>query len=135
MRRYGKSGDERRRYSGAQQQLRRFAHMGYTLETDEEGVPLERSDVFRMKSTGGPCNPHGSLPATRVTQVEVLGAVVRLWRERRGFSLRETARQAQVGARFLSEFERGKPTVELGRAMQVIDSLDLELVIRQARRL
>lgn len=37
---------------------------------------------------------------------------------------------AGVGNRFLSDLENGKPTVELGRAMQVLNMLGLIVTVR-----
>jgi len=37
---------------------------------------------------------------------------------------------AGVGNRFLSDLENGKPTVELGRAMQVLTMLGLTVTVR-----
>lgn len=42
---------------------------------------------------------------------------------------RDAAGISGVGVRFLSELERGKPTVELGRALRVLGRLGLEVWI------
>jgi len=36
-----------------------------------------------------------------------------------------------VGIRFLSELERGKPTAELGKVLQVVARLGLEICVEQ----
>lgn len=60
-----------------------------------------------------------------------LGALSRSSRNKRGKGLKVAAPEAGVGVRFLSEFERGKPTVELGKAMKVLQAAGLELAIVQ----
>ncbi len=58
-----------------------------------------------------------------------LGEVARVSREKSGISLRESARKNTFGARFLSEFERGKDTAELGKVMQALHATGLELAV------
>ncbi|HWB75480.1 MAG TPA: type II toxin-antitoxin system Y4mF family antitoxin [Nannocystaceae bacterium] len=60
-----------------------------------------------------------------------LGALVRARRRALGATQIELAALADVGARFVVELERGKPTLELGRVMRVLAQLGLELVIRE----
>lgn len=57
-----------------------------------------------------------------------LGAWVRQARKTQGLTLEQVADKAGTGIRFLSEFERGKETVELGKVMAVLESLSLSLV-------
>ena len=63
-----------------------------------------------------------------------IGETVR--RARKGMGLRqdELAAAAGVGLRFLVELERGKPTVQLGRALLVLAAvgLDVQIVTRSA---
>ena len=61
-----------------------------------------------------------------------IGRTARDRRRAIGETLRETAERARVGLRFLSEFERGKPTAELGKVLAVLDSLGLRLGIAAA---
>ena len=58
---------------------------------------------------------------------EALGRAVRAARRAQGLRQTDLAALAGVGTRFLSDLENGKPTAELGRVLQVIDSLGLEL--------
>ncbi|MFN5469223.1 MAG: helix-turn-helix domain-containing protein [Pirellulaceae bacterium] len=44
-----------------------------------------------------------------------------------GLTLQEAAGMAGVGIRFLSELERGKPTLQLGLVLQVLQLFGLEL--------
>ena len=61
-----------------------------------------------------------------------LGDTIRRERKQLGLRQDELAAVAGVGLRFLVELERGKPTAEIGRALQVIAALglDFEIVAR-----
>jgi len=61
-----------------------------------------------------------------------LGDTIRRERKQLGLRQDELAAVSGVGLRFLVELERGKPTAEIGRALQVLDALglDLEIVAR-----
>ncbi len=63
-----------------------------------------------------------------------IGAAVRRARKAMGPRQDEFAAAAGVGLRFVAELERGKPTVQLGRALAVLAAagLDLQLLERPA---
>lgn len=56
-----------------------------------------------------------------------LGRIIRERRKRDGLTLVETAGLTNVGVRFLSELENGKPTVRLDKLLRVLGALGLEL--------
>jgi y4mF family transcriptional regulator len=58
-----------------------------------------------------------------------LGTVVR--EARRGMGLRQDqlAGAAGVGLRFIVELEAGKPTIQLGKAIQVLETLGCALTV------
>ena len=58
-----------------------------------------------------------------------LGDLARSAREALGLGLREAAPRAGVGPRFLSEFERGKPTSALGKVMNALQAVGLDLAV------
>lgn len=60
-----------------------------------------------------------------------LGRLIRAERRRQKLRQGELAALAGVGNRFLSDLENGKPTVELGRALQVMSMLGLTVSVRQ----
>ncbi len=62
-----------------------------------------------------------------ITNTAEFGARVREERKRLRLRQEDVALGAGVGARFLGELERGKPTVELERALRVARSLGLEV--------
>lgn len=56
-----------------------------------------------------------------------LGRAIRERRRREGLTLAETAGLTNVGIRFLSELENGKPTVRLDKVLRVVAALGLQL--------
>lgn len=56
-----------------------------------------------------------------------LGALARFARKSNGWTLKETSRRTGRSIRFLSEFERGKVTTEVGKALQVLGVLGVTL--------
>lgn len=59
-----------------------------------------------------------------------LGALVRDHRKRLGATQIELAALADVGPRFIVELERGKPTLELGKVLRVLERLGLIVELR-----
>jgi HTH-type transcriptional regulator/antitoxin HipB len=55
------------------------------------------------------------------------GAAIRRQRRDKGLSQEDVALSAGVGLRFVHDLERGKDTVELGRAMRVAAAVGLRL--------
>lgn len=58
-----------------------------------------------------------------------LGHRVREARRAQGLRQADLAAAAGVGTRFLVDLERGKPTAHLGKMLQVIDALGLQLML------
>ena len=54
---------------------------------------------------------------------QAFGAAIRDLRKRAGVTQAELAGLAGVGARFVGEVERGKPTAELGKVLRLLDRL------------
>lgn len=67
---------------------------------------------------------------TQVTSSKEIGQLVRRRRKQAGLTLKDAAGMAGVGVRFLSEFERGKPTLQLGLAIEVLQLFGLELHVQ-----
>ena len=70
-----------------------------------------------------------SLPTARVRSPEVLGRLARDERKRQDLTLDAVYSVTGLTTRFLSEFERGKPNASLGRVMQALQALGLEMLI------
>ncbi len=60
---------------------------------------------------------------------EELGKFARSGRKAQKLGLREAAPQANVGPRFLSEFERGKPTAELAKVISAVHAAGLDFAV------
>ena len=68
-----------------------------------------------------------------VHAVHELGVAIRAARKQAGLEQKDAAGLAGVGLRFLSDLERGKPTVRMDKVLQVLDVLGLELTVRARR--
>lgn len=66
---------------------------------------------------------------TTITSTKALGEIIRQQRKRQG--LRQADLAAMVGAShvFLGDVEKGKPTVQWGRVLQLLDELGLRLSV------
>ena len=65
----------------------------------------------------------------RVRSSVCLGAAVRQRREQAGLNQAELASRAGVSRQWLSQFENGKPTVEVSKVLVVLGVLDLRLFV------
>lgn len=63
----------------------------------------------------------------RIQTAAELGIAVRKQRKADGLTLADVAGLTNVGIRFLSELENGKPTVRLDKLLHVISALGLQL--------
>jgi HTH-type transcriptional regulator / antitoxin HipB len=83
-----------------------------------------------MNSQFIPEREHSGNVMNKVSNAKELGAIVRQRRKEAGLTLKDAAGIAGVGIRFLSELERGKPTLQLGLAIEVLQLFGLELHVR-----
>lgn len=60
---------------------------------------------------------------------KTIGKRVRNLRKKQGLTQAEAAGYLNVGARFLSDLENGKPTVQLEKALQVMEGIGFEILI------
>lgn len=70
------------------------------------------------------------LPSGKILDTQSLGDLIRQQRKLQGVTQVEFASLCGVGVRFISELENGKPTIEIGKILQVLNSLGLELTIQ-----
>ncbi len=68
-----------------------------------------------------------STPTTRIQTTVDLGKFIRERRKNDGLTLVEVAGLTNVGVRFLSELENGKPTVRLDKLLRVLGALGIQL--------
>jgi HTH-type transcriptional regulator / antitoxin HipB len=66
-------------------------------------------------------------PSRTILTPDDLGAALRAARKARGLRLEDVALAAGVGVRFLSELERGKPSVRLEETLRVVTALGVQL--------
>lgn len=64
-----------------------------------------------------------------IKDVKQLGKAAQLVRKTQGLDQMATASLSSNGTTFLSDFENGKPTVELGRVLRVLESLGIRVTI------
>ena len=69
-----------------------------------------------------------------VRSVLDLGQLMRSHRKSMGWTLETLSGFANVSMRFLSELERGKETVEMGKALHALRLLGLEVVVVPRRQ-
>ncbi len=65
----------------------------------------------------------------RVTVARDLGLAVRGRRRELGISQAALSARAGVSRKWLSEFEQGKPTAEIGVMLRVLEALQLQLTV------
>jgi y4mF family transcriptional regulator len=58
-----------------------------------------------------------------------IGAAIRKKRKEDGLTLADAAALCGVGYRFLSDLENGKKTVQMGKVLQVLTALGLDLYV------
>jgi len=66
-------------------------------------------------------------------KIETAGELGQLLRDNRmeqQFTLERVSGMTNIGMRFLSELERGKETAQLGKVLQIIHQLGLEVIIQ-----
>lgn len=66
-----------------------------------------------------------------VKDVADIGAIVRQLRKAGKMTQAEAAAMCRVGTRFLSDLENGKPTLHLGKALQVLRDFGLLVILRK----
>ncbi len=65
-----------------------------------------------------------------IQTTEELGQLVRSHRKSRHLALETVSGLGNLSTRFLSEFERGKETAEIGKVLKALRILGLEIVIQ-----
>lgn len=69
------------------------------------------------------------LPKGKIESTQNIGSLVRISRKNQGATQAEFASLCGVGVRFISELENGKSTVQVGKLLQVLKCLGLEMTI------
>ncbi len=66
----------------------------------------------------------------RIQTAEDLGQLVRVHRKGKGLTLETVSGLGNLSTRFLSEFERGKETAEIGKVLKALRTLGLEVIVQ-----
>jgi HTH-type transcriptional regulator/antitoxin HipB len=70
---------------------------------------------------------------TSIKTTEDLGRTARVARQAQGLRLEDVAIAAGVGIRFVSELERGKPSVRLAETLRVLAAVGVRISAEDAR--
>ena len=65
----------------------------------------------------------------KTIDIEALGVLVKERRKKMGLTQKRAAALCNVGTRFFSELENGKPTLEIARVFRVLNGLGLNIEI------
>jgi y4mF family transcriptional regulator len=63
----------------------------------------------------------------QITDAKSLGTLIKQVRKSQGLTQEQLAAACGLGRRFIVELERGKPTSQIGKIMQVLSALGLSL--------
>ena len=66
----------------------------------------------------------------RIQTAEDLGYLVRTYRKSKGLTLETVSGLGNLSTRFLSEFERGKETAEIGKILKALRTLGLDVIVQ-----
>lgn len=69
------------------------------------------------------------MDAIKILTTEQLGALIRKIRKASGLRQDQLAGVANVGLRFVVDLERGKPTAQLGKVLQVLATMGCTLTV------
>ena len=67
----------------------------------------------------------------KIIDVKSLGQAVREQRRRLKVTQKDLAMTSGTGLRFIIDLEKGKPTCQLGKALEIVRALGLNLEIRE----
>lgn len=65
-----------------------------------------------------------------IRTTDELGRLARAHRKQQKLTLETVSEFGNIGARFLSEFERGKKTAEIGKVLEALNMLGLDVVVQ-----
>ena len=65
----------------------------------------------------------------KIDNVKAFGTAVRAYRKQQGATQTQLAAVANTGVRFIGDLENGKPTVQIGKALQVAKILGMKIEI------
>jgi HTH-type transcriptional regulator/antitoxin HipB len=99
-----------------------YDDMLYLSPHDDTDALLPNADILSLSA-------YADIMATQINSLRDLVAAVRGRRKSLGWTQSELANRAHVSRQWISEFETGKPTAELGLVIRLLDALDLRLTL------
>lgn len=78
-------------------------------------------------------NQHNSKTWIEVSDLKAIGALLRTKRKEMKLTQTEAAGLCNVGTRFVSDLENGKPTMHFDKALKVLNRFGLTFGIRERR--
>ncbi len=69
------------------------------------------------------------IPYGKINSVADMGTLVRQHRKSRQVRIKDLSDMAMISARLIGEFERGKATCQIGKVLQILKFLGLEIRI------
>ncbi len=70
------------------------------------------------------------IPYGQIQTTEDLGRLVRAHRKAKELTLETVSGLGNLSTRFLSEFERGKETAEIGKILKALRTLGLDVIVQ-----
>ena len=70
------------------------------------------------------------IPYGKIIGATQLGSLLRQARKNQGISQEDLSALADIGPRLIGEIERGKATAEIGKVLQLLACLGLEVIVR-----
>ncbi len=67
----------------------------------------------------------------KIEDAQSLGRAIRLQRRRLKVTQRDLAMTSGTGMRFIIDLEKGKPTCQLGKALEIVGALGLKMEISE----
>ena len=67
----------------------------------------------------------------KIQDAQTLGPAIRQQRRRLKVTQKDLAMTSGTGLRFIIDLEKGKPTCQLGKALEIVRALGLNLEIRE----
>jgi len=66
----------------------------------------------------------------KIKNAQEMGEIIRAFRKSQHLTLEKTSGITNLSMRFLSELERGKETAELGKTIEILNKLGLDIIIQ-----
>jgi HTH-type transcriptional regulator/antitoxin HipB len=78
-----------------------------------------------------PASPADLIDGVKIMTVANLGDLIQRIRKDQGLTQLDISGLAHTGNRFIVDLEKGKPTIQMQKALDVLALLGLELVVRK----